>query len=526
MKPTKALRAFLMTCTFFAAATGAYAQTWKGTSSTSWNTGTNWSGLAVPAASAAITFDGTGTNLNTATNARFTLNSITFSSGQTSQVVINTTAGAVASNAFTTGTGIRFNSGTNISVAAGNHKLVGTGINGGSNYDVLFNGAAGSTHAFDIASGASFEIQGRITSGSNTAKGFQKTGDGTLILSGPNGGGSAWVQGNGFAITQGVLRFATTNAGGNSNNNYTVSSGAALELNGGITSGLGNGTYTLNGTGIGSNGALRSISGTNSVSGSGTGGVSLGTTSTSIGVDAGSLTISTVVKGAGGLTKVGSGTLTLSNTSNNYSGATLVSGGSLAVNGALTATTDVTVGSGGTLQGSGTINSSVTIQSGGILAPGNSIESLGGGAVSFLAGSTYAYEIQTSLFAGTPNDAADLTYSTGTLDIAAGTFLTLTDLATSTALADGSKLTLISYLGGWTSGELFTYNAATLADNSVFTIGANQWLFDYDDTAGGPNFSSDQTGATRFVTMTVVPEPAAALLGSIGFFVLLRRRRK
>ena len=32
-------------------------------------------------------------------------------------------------------------------------------------------------------------------------------------------------------------------------------------------------------------------------------------------------------------------------------------------------------------------------------------------------------------------------------------------------------------------------------------------------------------GATGFVTMTVVPEPGAALLGSIGLLALLRRRR-
>lgn len=525
MKPTEALRSFLFSSAFLAALTTAYAQTWDGSSSTSWNTGANWSGNAVPGNSAAITFNGTGINLNTTTDARFTLNSITFTSGQTSQVVINTTAGA---SAFNTGTGIRFNAGTNISVAAGNHKLLGTGVFGGVNYDVIFNGAASSTHTFNIASAASFEIQGRVINTTSNAKAFKKTGTGTLILSADNGGGGAWNHstGTGFEIQQGALRFANANAGGNSSNNYIVSSGAALELTGGFSQGLGLGTHTLNGTGITSTGALRSISGNNTISGTGTGGVFLATNS-SIGVDADSLTVTDDVKGPGGLTKVGSGTLVLGNADNSYAGATTVTGGTLAINGALTATTSVTVGTGAKLQGSGTINSSVTItiQGGGTLAPGNSIESLGGGAVSFLAGSTYAYEIQTNLYAGTPNDAADLTYSTGTLDIAAGTFLTLTDLATSTALSNGSKFTLISYLGGWTSGELFTYSNATLADNSTFTLGANQWRFDYDDTAGGLNFNSDQNGATRFVTMTVVPEPSAAFLGSIGLLALLRRRK-
>jgi hypothetical protein len=101
----------------------------------------------------------------------------------------------------------------------------------------------------------------------------------------------------------------------------------------------------------------------------------------------------------------------------------------------------------------------------------------------------------------------------------------LSDLATSTALANGSKLTLISYFGGWAPTELFTYLGNTLADGSTFTLGANQWMFDYDDTSGGVNFTTDQAGATSFVTMTVVPEPRAALLGGIGLLMLFRRRR-
>jgi fibronectin-binding autotransporter adhesin len=225
--------------------------------------------------------------------------------------------------------------------------------------------------------------------------------------------------------------------------------------------------------------------------------------------------------------KTGVGTQILSG-ANLYTGATTISGGVLAVNGSL-ANTATTVQSGGTLQGIGSIGGSVTIEGGGFLAPGNSIQSLATGTLSFAAASTYAYELQTNLYAGTPNDAGDLTASTGNLDIAAGAILTLNDLGT-TALAAGSKLTLISYFGGWTSGELFSYDAGagltTLADGATFTLGANQWVFNYDDiTGGGLNFAADQVGATHYVTMTVVPEPGAALIGSLGLLALLRRRR-
>ncbi len=287
-----------------------------------------------------------------------------------------------------------------------------------------------------------------------------------------------------------VINLAGTTGGATLEANGTD----ALVLTGGVTAtGLGNKTLTLAGTNTDDN------------------------------------SVGSIVDSAGfttAVTKSGAGKWIVTGTSS-YTGATLVSAGILAVNGTL-ANTTTTVGSTATLQGSGTIGGSVTVQTGGTLAPGNSIESIGTGDLSFETGSTYAYELQTNLYAGTPGVSADLTYSTGTLDIAAGAILTLTDLATSTAVTIGSKITLISYFGGWTSGELFTYLGNTLNDNSTFTLGANIWSFDYDDTTGGPNFSADQaTGINaRFVTLTAVPESnVAALFGGIGMLALLRRRR-
>ncbi|MFU8892657.1 MAG: beta strand repeat-containing protein [Luteolibacter sp.] len=232
--------------------------------------------------------------------------------------------------------------------------------------------------------------------------------------------------------------------------------------------------------------------------------------------------ISDGANGMQGVTKTGGGVVELNGT-NTYTGDTLVSAGMLAVNGSITSNTLVSEGA--TLMGSGTITGTVIVQSGGTLAPGNSIESLGVGDLIFEEGSIYSYEFQTNLFSTTPEISGDLTYASGTLNIATGTVLTLTDLATSTALAIGTKLTLISYFGGWTSDQLFTYNGEELANNSIFTIGLNQWNFKYDDTSGGLNFTEDQTAATHFVTMTVIPEPTTALLGGLGMLCLLRRRR-
>jgi autotransporter-associated beta strand protein len=229
------------------------------------------------------------------------------------------------------------------------------------------------------------------------------------------------------------------------------------------------------------------------------------------------------ITGTGSLTAAGTGTIALS-AANSYSGGTSVNAGAdLRINGIQTGAGAVDVAATGKLGGSGSVIGGINVS--GVLAPGNSIESLGGGSLSFTNGSTYAYELQTDLYAGTPSVAADLTYSSGTLSIASGTTLTLTDLATSVALVNGSKLTLISSVGAW-NGGLFSYLGNTLADNSTFTLGVNEWRFDYDDTIGGSNYASDQAGAANFVTMTVIPEPnVAALIGGFGALALLRRRR-
>ena len=311
-----------------------------------------------------------------------------------------------------------------------------------------------------------------ILAGTNTYNGTTTVSAGTL-RAGAAAGGQAF--GNGSAVTLANVTGASLDLNGFS---QTIGSLAGGGLTGGNVALGANATLT-----IGGNNMSTSYAGI--ISGTGT----------------------------SGLTKTGSGMQTLTG-NNTYSGGTTVSDGTLAINGSVAGAVDVN--SGATLQGSGSIGGALSVS--GQLSPGNSIESLGASSISFLNGSSFAYELNSSgVLSG------DLLYTTGALNIATTTTLSLSDLLAGT-LAMDSKLTLISY-GTWTGG-LFTYNGSTLDNGAKFTLGSNEWLFKYDDTTGGSNFSSDQTGAAGYVTMTVVPEPNVVMVaGSLALMALLRRRR-
>ena len=77
-----------------------------------------------------------------------------------------------------------------------------------------------------------------------------------------------------------------------------------------------------------------------------------------------STTVSNVISGSGGLTKMSPGTLTLPYT-NTYTGATVVSNGTLVVNGKLAPASSLTVAASAVLAGTGNIGGPATIQTGG-----------------------------------------------------------------------------------------------------------------------------------------------------------------
>ena len=419
------------------------------------------------------------------------------------------------------------------SLASGNALTIGASgtadfANASQNLGAVSNSNT-ATSALNFSNASGTVVLASLTGSGNTRFGSTGTVTGGISSGTVTSVGALNANISGGTITAGGLLTGTVSSGtvGAGSLSSTSVTGGTNTITGaaGITS-LNGGSTTVGG--VATIGTL--TSGTASLNGSTSsittlngGTVNLGSTTLTVG----SGTTSGAITGASGALTV-TGALALNGT-NSYGGITSVStGGDLRVNGTNSGGGAVNVAAGANLGGSGSVIGGINVS--GVLAPGNSIESLGSGSLNFLTGSTYSYELQTNLFAGTPNVAGDLAYSSSTLSIASGTILTLTDLGGSTALANGSKLTLISSVGAWNLG-LFSYDAgagpATLADDSNITLGLNTWTFNYNDTIAGSNFTGDTTGATNFVTLTVIPEPSpAVLVGGLGVLALLRRRRR
>ncbi|WP_322883871.1 autotransporter domain-containing protein [Microvirga lotononidis] len=317
---------------------------------------------------------------------------------------------------------------------------------------------AGARGDVRVESGRTATIATPISGTGQLAKG----GAGTLILSGVNTyQGGTW-------LAAGTLGIGSDDNLGHASGRLAIEAGAtlrALEDLGsgrGITLGLGGGildtdahTVTFSGAIDGVGSLTKLGTGTLNLSGQNTykGGtaVSAGTligTAASFGSglitnnaalvldQATDATLANAIAGTGRLTKSGSGHLDLTGIST-LSGPTYVEAGHLAVNGSLTAS-PVTV-AGGTLGGSGTI-AGLAVQSGGTVAPGNSIGTLSvNGNVSFAPGSVFAVEINGA-------GQSDRLAATGTATLSGGTVMILPDQGIN--FLENSPYTIVTAQGG------------------------------------------------------------------------------
>jgi autotransporter-associated beta strand protein len=234
---------------------------------------------------------------------------------------------------------------------------------------------------------------------------------------------------------------------------------------------------------------------------------------------------SNLTSSGGSFEKLGLGTVTLSGT-NTYSGGTAVSAGSLLVNGSL-ANSAVTVGNGGTLGGSGSLGALLTVQSGGVLSPGNSPGVLAAAALDLQAGSTTFIEIAGSglsaVTAGTDYDQIRITTATEN-SLTYGGELVLSFI-NDRLFDNGTMFSLFSFTG--TARGAFTevrtegsgsYSGLTLQYN------ANGSWYSHPDTAAGQYLVFSPASGR----LAIVPEPSTWVMAAIGagLVALKARRRK
>ena len=375
----------------------------------------------------------------------------------------------------------------NIRSSAGNLVIdVASGNAVSGTFNLTFNCAGSILVADPIA----------ISSGTLT-----KSGTATLTLSGTN------TYTGTTTVSAGVLNIQNNSALGDISNGTVIATGAALQLQGGIT--VGSEALTISGTGPSSAGALRNISGINTWGGN----ITLGDASI-IGSSAGNLVIDVAsgnaVSGAfnltfngagnilvadpiatstGTLTKSGSGILTLSGT-NTYTGTTTVSAGVLNIqnNSALGEVTNGTVlaSNGAVLQ----LQGGISVGSEPLSVRGTGISTTGairnisgnntwGGLVTLIANTTVGSDAGTLIF-----DVASGSAVTGTFNLTftgAGNILVADPIATSTGTLSKSGTGMLTLSGA------NTYTGATAVSAGVLNIQNNSAL---GDVSSGTSISS------------------------------------
>lgn len=462
-------------------------------------TAQNWVGDTVPAANSDIIWAGT-TRLNVNVDIGGPANTWTY----------NNTAGAfvIGGAAFTIANGITNNS-TNTqtinnaitltlaqtwSAASGNLVFGGNIANGGF---LLTIGGASNTSASGIISGTG---------------GVTKIGAGRLTLSGANSYTGATTVSAGVLNVQNATGLGTTAAG------TTVTSGAALQLQGGIV--VGNEALTLDGTGISSDGALRNISGNNSWAGlitinsttrinsdSGTLTLDVASGNAITGSDdslqfggAGNVTINDVIAtGTGTLTKDGTGTLTL-NAANTYTGTTTVSAGVLNIQNA----------SGlGTVAGGTTVSNGATLQLQGTITVGSEALNIRGTGAGGQTGALVNVS-GTNNYGGllTLAGATTLSSNSGTLNLTnAGTITGATFGLTLTGAGNGS----ISSIIGTTAGSL------TKSGTGTWTLSGANTFTGVTTVSGGTLALTSGSGSALGSTSAITVSSGATLfLGAVN----------
>ncbi|MGC9941922.1 MAG: autotransporter-associated beta strand repeat-containing protein [Verrucomicrobiota bacterium] len=486
---------------------------WNGAgTNANWSTSSNWAGDVAPTnnGTAAIVLSGTN-NLSPNVDTAWSISSLTISNG----------AGAflLGGSMLTIGSGGITNGSANGQIINNPIALANNQTWNALSNQITFNGNINkASNLLSIAGNFNSLITG-IVSG---AGGLTKNGTGTNYLSGAN------TYSGITSVSAGVLNLQNNSALGIAS--ATISSGAQLQLQGGIT--VAGDSLTLSGSGIAGSGALRSLSGSNSWSGT----ITLAAAST-IDADSGILdlpsnivnsTFATTItnngtiiltgvlgSGTGGLVETGTGLLQLGGT-NTYTGTTTVNGGTLQfiASGSSSTASAVTVNASGTVDlngfnesilslagagsvtlGSGTLtinNIAATTFSGVLGGTGNLVKS-GTGVLTLSGVNTYSGG--TSINAGAISVAANtgLGNASGTLTLNGGQLATSATLTSARAILLGTSGGVIKPAGTLTlSGTISGPGALTKIGSATLALtGTNTYLGGTTNGAGTITISAD-----------------------------------
>jgi autotransporter-associated beta strand protein len=256
-------------------------------------------------------------------------------------------------------------------------------------------------------------------------------------------------------------------------------------------------------------------------------------------------TTNAVITGStGSLIKNGAGTVTIGGV-NTYGGSTTISGGKLTLAGTgsianspsiivgASTTFDVsgvtggyTLGASQTLSGSGSVTGAMTVS--GTLSPGNSPGIMTTGSQTWANGADYNFQmLDATGTAGTGYDQIAITGTLNLSDLTAGGFgINIWSLSSTGPDVSGNALNFNNSIDqSWTI--LTTTEGITGFDAGDFLINLNAMngTNGFSNALGGGVFSLSATPNNLILNYTAVPEPNAALLGSLSILALLRRRR-
>lgn len=411
--------------------------------------------------------------------------------------------------------------------ASGGTIQVGDGGTTGTVGTSVIDLSTADSRSFIFNRSNTYQVDNLIQGGTTSSAYLKQNGTGTVILTNSANSYAGVTQINAgtlIAAADHVLGLATSTSP--ENQITTVAAGATLGFQGDIDY-LTPEPVTITGAGDAGNarvGAIDNVSGVNLFAGP----ITLASDST-IGSSAGRLTLTggidgdapgrqltvtgpgnLVIGGAGlganiaGVFKTGSGMLDLADVHVNPVHADVLEG-RLLVNGSLTeSTSTVVVRSGATLGGNGDLAGAVTVEAGGILAPGNSPGILTVGSLSLDAGALFSVEIVGGV-AGVGYD--QLVVTGGPIDIT-DAILHLNPIRSVTS---GQVLTIIDNL-----------HASDLIVGMFAGLGEGDTIF----LSGRPFATISYVGGTgNDVTLTVIPEPATAGLLALAILGLGRRGR-